>query len=138
MRHGRAGRKFGRNGSHRRSLFRNLVTSFLEKERIETTEAKAKEITPLVEQMISLGKKGDLHARRMALSYIYRPDVVSRLFSTIAPRFSETNGGYVRLLKTRVRQGDAAQMAILELTKMEDVVLEKKTEEKDKKKIKEA
>ncbi len=129
MRHRKAGRKLGRNSSHRRSLFRNLVTSFLRHERIETTESKAKEVTPIVERMITLGKKGDLHSRRRALSYVYDTNVVAHLFSNIAPRFSNTNGGYTRLIKTRVRQGDAANMAILELTKTEDVAL--KNEDKE-------
>ncbi|MFQ5587537.1 MAG: 50S ribosomal protein L17 [Nitrospiria bacterium] len=132
MRHRKSGRQLGRNSSHRRSLFRNLVTSFLRHERIETTEAKAKEMSAIVERMISLGKKGDLHARRKALSYVYDPSVVAYLFSNIAPRFADTNGGYVRLLKTRIRQGDAAQMAILELTKTEDVPAA--SDEKDPKK----
>jgi len=125
MRHGRAGRQLGRNSSHRRSLFRNLVTSFLEQERIETTEAKAKEIAPIIERMISLGKKGELHGRRLALSYIYLPRVVSHLFSNIAPRFADVQGGYLRMTKTRVRQGDAAPMVLLELTKTENVGTEK-------------
>ncbi len=124
MRHRRSGRQLGRNSSHRRSLFRNLVTSFLENERIETTEAKAKEVRPIIERMISLGKKGELHGRRKALSYIYLPRVVSHLFSDIAPRFTVTNGGYLRMTKTRIRQGDAAQMVLLELTKTENVEAE--------------
>ncbi len=132
MRHRKSGRQLGRNSSHRRSLFRNLVTSFLKHERIETTHAKAKEVSSIVERMISLGKKGDLHSRRRALSYIYEPGVVAHLFSDIAPRFLTTNGGYVRIIKTRVRQGDASQMAILELTKTEDLLVE--SEEKEVKK----
>lgn len=123
MRHRKSGRKLGRNSSQRRSLFRNLATSFLRHGRIETTESKAKEISPIVERMISLGKKGNLHSRRKALTYLYDANVVAHLFSNIAPRFLNTNGGYVRLIKTRIRQGDAAQMAILELTKTEDVVV---------------
>jgi len=125
MRHRRAGRQLGRNSSHRRSLFRNLVTSFLEQERIETTEAKAKEVGPIIERMISLGKKGELHGRRKALSYIYVPRVVSHLFTNIAPRYAEVNGGYLRMTKTRIRQGDAAQMVLIELTKTENVKAEK-------------
>ncbi len=125
MRHRRAGRQLGRNNSHRRSLFRNLVTSFLEQERIETTQAKAKEVGPIIERMISLGKKGGLQERRKALSYVYVPGVVSHLFKNIAPRYAEINGGYLRMTKTRIRQGDAAQMVLLELTKTENVVAEK-------------
>ncbi|MFQ5579818.1 MAG: 50S ribosomal protein L17 [Nitrospiria bacterium] len=119
MRHRMAGRKLGRNGSHRRALYRNLVTSFLRHERIETTEAKGKEIRAIADRMISLGKKGDLHSRRRANAYLMSRGVVSALFSDIAPRFSGKNGGYTRLIKTRARYGDAAPMAILELTETE-------------------
>ncbi len=115
MRHRRRGRKLGRNTSHRRALYRNLVTSLLEHERIETTEAKAKELRGIADRMITLGKKGDLHARRTALSYVRSKEVVGKLFSDISPRFAERNGGYTRLLRTRVRVGDAAQMVIVEL-----------------------
>ena len=125
MRHKCAGRQFGRNPGHRKALFRSLVTSFFEHERIETTEAKAKEMRPFTEQMISLGKKGDLHARRQALSFIRDKDVVSRLFKDIAPRFSTRNGGYTRLVKTRRRLGDGAEMAILELIDYQMVKKEK-------------
>lgn len=115
MRHKCAGRQFGRNSSHRKALFRSLVTSFFAHERIETTEAKAKEIQPMTEQMITLGKQGDLHARRQALSFIRDKDVVARLFKDIAPRFSSRTGGYTRVVKTRRRLGDGAEMAIIEL-----------------------
>lgn len=117
MRHGKSGRPLGRNTSHRRALFRNLITSFFRYEKIETTEAKAKEIRPIAEKMISLGKRGDLHARRMAAAFIFDRRVVSHLFSSVAPRFSETNGGYTRIIKTRIRNGDSARMAVIELTK---------------------
>lgn len=127
MRHRKAGRPLGRNSSHRRALFRNLVTSFLCYERIETTEAKAKEIRSIADQMITLGKRGDLHARRQAAAYIMDRDVVSRLFSDVAPRFSSKNGGYTRLIKTRVRHGDGAPMVIVELTEI------KKAEKAEKK-----
>jgi large subunit ribosomal protein L17 len=115
MRHKCAGRQFGRNSGHRKALFRSLVTSFFEHERIETTEAKAKEIRTFTEEMITLGKRGDLHARRQAASFILKKDVVARLFKDIAPRFATRNGGYTRLVKTRRRHGDGAEMAILEL-----------------------
>ncbi|HXN05612.1 MAG TPA: 50S ribosomal protein L17 [Nitrospiria bacterium] len=115
MRHKCAGRQFGRNSGHRKALFRSLVTSFFAHERIETTEAKAKEIQSMTEQMITLGKKGDLHARRQALSFIRDKDVVARLFKDIAPRFSSRAGGYTRVVKTRRRLGDGAEMAIIEL-----------------------
>jgi large subunit ribosomal protein L17 len=123
MRHGCAGRQFGRDSSHRKALLRMLVTALLKNEKIETTTAKAKEIRPLVEKMITLGKRGDLHARRQAISFIHDEAVVSSLFSEIAPRFSSRNGGYTRIVPTRSRPGDAAPMAVLEL------VERKKTEE---------
>jgi large subunit ribosomal protein L17 len=126
MRHRKAGRPLGRNSSHRRALFRNLVTSFLRYERIETTEAKAKEIRSIADQMISLGKRGDLHARRMAAAYILDREVVSHLFSEVAPRFSTKNGGYTRLIKTRVRHGDGAPMVIVELTEIKKAAIEEK------------
>ena len=91
------------------------MTSLLEHERIETTEAKAKELRGIADRMITLGKKGDLHARRSALSYVRSKTVVGKLFSDISPRFAERNGGYTRLLRTRIRTGDAAQMVIIEL-----------------------
>ncbi|MBI1822020.1 MAG: 50S ribosomal protein L17 [Nitrospirae bacterium] len=125
MRHKCAGRQFGRNPGHRKALFRSLVTSFFEHERIETTEAKAKEMRTFTEQMITLGKRGDLHARRQALSFIRDKDVVARLFKEVAPRFSARNGGYTRLVKTRRRLGDGAEMAILELIDYKMVKKEK-------------
>jgi large subunit ribosomal protein L17 len=132
-----SGRKLGRNGSHRRDLYRNLVTSFLRHERIETTEAKGKEIRAIADRMISLGKKGDLHSRRMASAYIMSRGVVSSLFSDIAPRFSGRNGGYTRLIKTRFRYGDAAPMVILELTETESALpLPSEKDDKPKKEVK--
>lgn len=136
MRHRKAGRPLGRNSAHRRALFRNLVTSFIRYERIETTEAKAKEIRSIADKMISLGKRGDLHARRMAAAYIMDKEVVSFLFSDVAPRFQNKNGGYTRLIKTRVRHGDGAPMVILELTEAKKV--EKAAKKERKKKEKEA
>lgn len=138
MRHRKSGRPLGRNSSHRRALFRNLVTSFLEHGRIETTESKAKEIRPIAERMISLGKRGDLHSRRLAASYLFDRSVATLLFSDIAPRFSDQNGGYTRLVKSRIRKGDASQMAILELTKTETVesAKDEKAGKKDPKKEK--
>ncbi len=115
MRHGCAGRQFGRDTSHRKALLRMLVTSLLKNEKIETTVAKAKEIRPLAEKMITLAKRGDLHARRQALSFINDEMVVSGLFTQIAPRFSARNGGYTRIVPTRTRSGDAAPMAVIEL-----------------------
>jgi len=119
MRHGCTGRQFGRDTSHRKALLRMLVTSLLKNEKIETTVAKAKEMRPLAEKMITLGKRGDLHARRQAASFIQDQAVVSNLFEHIAPRFSARNGGYTRITLTRQRMGDAAPMAVIELVERE-------------------
>lgn len=115
MRHGKSGRKLGRTSSHRRAMFRNMVTSLFEHERIVTTEQKAKELKPIAEKMITLAKRGDLHARRQALSYIQSKDVVAKLFDQIGSQFSDRQGGYTRIIRTGARQGDAAPMAIIEL-----------------------
>ncbi len=116
MRHQKAGRPLGRNSSHRKALFRNMVTSFLRYERVETTEAKAKELRSIADQMISLGKKGDLASRRIAGQYLLDVKVLGHLFSDLGPRFQARPGGYTRLIKTRVRHGDGAPMVIVELT----------------------
>lgn len=108
-------RKLGRPTNHRRAMLRNLVTSFLANGRIETTEDRAKTIRPIAEKMITLGKRGDLHARRQALAYLFDESVVTKLFSEIAPKFADRAGGYTRIIKTDVRRGDAAPLAILEL-----------------------
>ena len=115
MRHACAGRQFGRNSGHRKALLRTLVTSLLKNEKIETTVAKAKEIQPLAEKMITLAKRGDLHARRQALSFILDEAVVKTLFADVAPRYANRHGGYTRIVKTRNRMGDAAPMAVIEL-----------------------
>lgn len=107
--------KLGRDSSARKALFRSLVTALFDKERIETTEAKAREVQSIAEHYITLAKRGDLHARRQALAFIYDESVVKKLFDTIAPRYADRNGGYTRVIKTGVRRGDAAPMAILEL-----------------------
>ena len=129
MRHRKKGRQFGRNSKHRRALFRNLVTSLLEYERIETTEAKAKEIRGIAEKMITLGKAGSLHARRQALSFIQKKDIVSKLFDDVAGRFRGRAGGYTRIIPTRRRPGDAAEMVALELIERELSVSEEKDSE---------
>ena len=108
-------RKLGRDSSARKALFRSMRTSFFAYERIETTEAKAKEVSKLADQMITLAKRGDLHARRQVLAVLLDEEVTRKLFDTIAPKYSERNGGYTRVLKTAPRRGDAAPMAILEL-----------------------
>jgi len=115
MRHRVAGRKLGRKTAHRIMMFRNMVTSLLDKERIRTTLPRAKELRPIAERMITLGKRETLHARRKALAFIQDPGVVSKLFATIAPRFAQRNGGYTRIIKLGYRQGDGAQLAIIEL-----------------------
>lgn len=135
MRHRVAGRQFGRNTDQRKALFRGLVTSLFEHGRIETTLAKAKEIKGIAEKILSLGKKANLHARKQVLSYLYKEDTVSKLFDEIAPRMKDRNGGYLRIVRTRRRHGDGAEMAVIELVDYEAEMkkLEKKKEEKRKK-----
>ncbi len=120
MRHGKSGRKLGRTSAHRKAMFRNMVTSLFEHERIVTTEQKAKELKPIAEKMITLAKRGDLHARRQALSYIQSKDVVAKLFDEIQGQFADRQGGYTRIIKTGNRLGDAAPMAIIELVGYEE------------------
>lgn len=115
MRHRIAGRKLGRPTDHRLALYRNLATDLLRYEKIQTTEAKAKEVRRLAEEMITKAKSGSLHARRQALAELYSPDVVDRLFSVLAPRFADRPGGYTRLIRIGHRKGDAAPMVQLEL-----------------------
>ena len=119
MRHGKAGRRLGRKTSHREAMFRNMVTSLLDHGKITTTDAKAKEIRVVAERMITLGKRGDLHAMRLAASVIREKSVVSKLFSTIAPRYKERLGGYTRIIKLGIRQGDAAPVSLIELVEEE-------------------
>jgi large subunit ribosomal protein L17 len=115
VRHKKKGRQLGRQTKHRWALFRSLVTSLLDHERIETTEAKAKEIRGFTDRMITLGKEGSLPARRRALSFLRSKAVVSKLFTDVAPRFRDRQGGYTRITKTRRRVGDAAEMVAIEL-----------------------
>jgi large subunit ribosomal protein L17 len=115
LRHHRAGKKLGRDASHRKALYANLAGSLIEHGRIKTTEAKAKAVKPFAEQMITLGKRGDLHARRLALAELRSQDVVHVLFAEVAPRFADRPGGYTRIVKLGPRQGDAAEMVFLEL-----------------------
>jgi len=115
VRHGKKGRQLSRDTKHRGALFRNLVTSLLDHERIETTAQKAKEIRGYAERMITLGKRGGLENRRRALSFIRDKAVVSKLFSEVAGRFRDRSGGYTRIIKTRQRSGDAAAMVAIEL-----------------------
>ena len=120
MRHRKAGRQLGRDSSHRRALYRSLVTSLIEHERIETTEAKAKEIRIFADQMISLGKEKTLSARRRAIAFLQSPLMAKKLFDEVAPRFISRNGGYTRLIKTRSRVGDGAPMVLVELVEMKE------------------
>jgi len=122
MRHQRSGKKLGRSPAHRKALYSNLAGALIEHGRISTTEAKAKAVKPFAEKMITLGKRGDLHARRQALAALRSNDVVHRLFADVAPRFAERPGGYTRIVKLGMRQGDAAEMVYLELVDYEPAV----------------
>lgn len=115
MRHRKAGRRLGRTTSHRLAMVRNMVTSLLDHERIVTTTPKAKEVRKVADKMITLGKRGDLHARRQALSIVRDKSVVAKLFSKLRDEYMDRNGGYTRIIQTGNRAGDAAPMAILEL-----------------------
>ena len=122
MRHQRSGKKLGRTPAHRKALYSNLAGALIEHGRISTTEAKAKAVKPFAEKMITLGKRGDLHARRQALAALRSNDVVHRLFADVAPRFADRPGGYTRIVKLGMRQGDAAEMVYLELVDYEPAV----------------
>lgn len=134
MRHRKRHGKLGRSSAHRKALLRNLVTSLLDRERLETTEAKAKELRRVADRMITLGKRGDLHARRQALSVIRSREVTAKVFEDLADRFRERAGGYTRVLKTRQRVGDAAPMSIIELVEAPPSQASKKAEKKSEKK----
>lgn len=131
MRHRKAGSKLGRNPSHRRAMLRNLVTNVIERERVQTTLTKAKVVRPLVERMITLGKRDSLHARRQAGAFLMTPDATRKLFSDIAPRFAQRNGGYTRIVRVGFRIGDGAELAILELIGSELKKKEKKPKKKE-------
>lgn len=115
MRHNKSGRRLGRKPDHRQHMMRNMVTSFFENEKINTTVTRAKELRKLVDKMITLGKRGDLHARRQALQVIRDPKIVAKLFEMIAPRYAQRPGGYTRIIRLENRLGDNAPMAIIEL-----------------------
>jgi large subunit ribosomal protein L17 len=119
VRHKKTGRKLGRDPSHRKALYANLTASLIEHGRIRTTEAKAKEVRPIVEEMITLGKRGDVHAHRQAVAFLRSKSVAHKLFAEIAPRFADRPGGYTRVVKIGPRQGDSAPMAYLELVDFE-------------------
>jgi large subunit ribosomal protein L17 len=115
MRHGVAHRKLNRTASHRRAMFANMAASLIEHEQIVTTLPKAKELKPIMDKLVTLAKRGDLHARRQAISKIRDKDQVSKLFETLGPRYAERSGGYTRVLKAGFRHGDNAPMAVIEL-----------------------
>ncbi len=120
MRHRKAGNQLGRNTSHRRAMLRNMVTSLFKYEQIETTDAKAKAIRPIAEKMITLAKRGDLHARRQALSYMQDKNVTHRLFDELKHRYSNRQGGYLRIIKKGFRKGDSASISVVQLLAKEE------------------
>jgi large subunit ribosomal protein L17 len=125
MRHARAGKKLGRDSAHRKALYSNLAGALIEHGRIRTTVTKAKAVKPIAEQMITLGRRGDLHARRQATAFLRSRDVVHKLFDEVAPLFKDRPGGYTRIVKIGPRPGDAAEMAYLELVDEEFVAKER-------------
>jgi large subunit ribosomal protein L17 len=131
MKHKVAGRKLGRNPAHRKAMLRNLVTSLLEHERIVTTVPKAKEARRIADKMITLGKRGDLHARRQAMSYIRTKSIVAKLFDELSEQYADRQGGYTRIIRTGTRVGDAAPMAIVELVGYEEVIEEPEGDEEE-------
>jgi len=134
MRHNKGGFKLGRNPASRKALLRNLTTSLIEKNRIETTIAKAKAVKPIVEKMITLGKSGTLASKRRAIAYLYKRKAVQILFDEVAPRFMDRQGGYTRILKSDFRKGDGAEMAIIEFTDFKFEKKDKKSKAKKKSK----
>ena len=120
MRHRNSGRKLNRTSSHRRAMFRNMATSLLKHEQIKTTLPKAKELRPIVERLITLGKRGTLHARRQALGYVMDEKIVAKLFDTLAPRYADRPGGYTRVVKAGFRYGDLAPIAFIELVERDE------------------
>ena len=137
MRHLNSGRKLNRTGSHRKALFRNLVLSLIRHGRITTTDAKAKELRRYADKMVTLGKQGDLSARRLAFAFIQSHEAVKKLFDEIAPQFKERPGGYTRIVKFERRRGDAAALSVIEFTGSSDTV-QKKARKKSPKKEKAA
>jgi large subunit ribosomal protein L17 len=128
MRHQRTGKKLGRDSAHRRALYANLASELIEHERIKTTLTKAKAVKPIAEQMITLGRRGDIHARRQAVAFLRSKDIVHKLFADLGPRFAERPGGYLRIVRLGPRQGDAAEMVYLELVDT-PLVFKKKLED---------
>ena len=115
MRHGLSGRKLNRTSAHRKAMFANMAVALLKNEQIKTTVAKAKELRPVVDRLITLGKRGNLHARRQAMSILRDNKITRKLFDSLAPRYAERNGGYTRVIRAGNRYGDAATMAYIEL-----------------------
>ncbi len=132
MRHRKSGRRLGRNSSHRKAMLRNMVTSLIDKEQITTTDARAKELRKLAEKMITLGKKGTLHARRQALEVIREKDVVAKLFDRLAPRYADRPGGYTRIVKLGYRSGDNAPLSMIEFVEEEFTPKQKKKKVEEK------
>lgn len=130
MRHRKAGKKLGRNSSHRKAMFRNMVTSLIQHERLETTDVKARQLRPMAEKMITLAKRGDLHARRQALAYIRDKTITHRLFEQLKERYLDVQGGYVRIVKKGNRKGDGAPISVVQLLPLDE------DKKKDKKKSK--
>jgi large subunit ribosomal protein L17 len=130
MRHLNQGRKLSRTSAHRKALFRNLVLALVKHERIKTTDAKAKELRRYADRMVTLGKRGDLAARRLAFAFMQSRDAVKRLFDDIAPRFKERNGGYTRVVKFGFRRGDAARLSIVEFSDHSEQVTSRKPRKK--------
>lgn len=126
MRHGMSGRKLNRTSSHRKALLKNMSNSLIKHEQIKTTLPKAKELKPIVDKMITLGKKGDLHNKRQAISILQDMEVVDKLFSNLAKRYANRKGGYTRIIKFGFRKGDSAPMAIIELVDRVDTTSEAK------------
>ena len=124
MRHRKAGKKLSRNPAHRRALLRNLVTALFKYERIETTDSKAKILRPVAEKMITLAKRGDLHARRQVLSFVQEKKVVHKLFEEVVKRYADRQGGYLRIVKKGIRRGDAAPISVVQLIPAEDRISE--------------
>ena len=135
MRHLKANKKLGMDSSHRKAVLRNMVTSLIEHERIQTTDTRAKELRRIADQMVTLGKRGDLHAHRQAMEVIRLKSVAKKLFEDVAPRYKDINGGYTRIIKIGRRHGDNAPISIIELTirKQEEKKVEKKAPKKKEK-----
>jgi large subunit ribosomal protein L17 len=130
MRHQKTGRKLGRNASHRKAMFRNMVTSLFDHQQLETTDAKAKEVRLIAEKMLTLAKRGDLHARRQALAYMTDKDVTHQLFDKLQEKYHDRQGGYIRIIKKGIRKGDGAPTSIIQLVHSEKEIKKEKSKDK--------